>query len=123
MYSNKLLEHFTRPLNVGILENPDGYARVSSPVHSDELELYMQVQDGRVAQIKYRVHGCAAAIASASAFSGMAQGMPLESAEKLTAEDVAAALGGLPEHKTRCSVLGPEALRQAINQYNHREGS
>ena len=117
MYSRTMLDHFANPRNVGEIEDADGYARVESRVHSDLIDLYIQVKEGRITRVKYRVHGCVAAIASSSMTSQLAMGLPLDGAAKLTAEQVAAALGGLPEDKMRCSVLAPRALHQAVEDY------
>ncbi len=121
MYSRTVLDHFANPRNVGVIEDADGYARVESQVHSDLIDLYIQVKEGRITRVRYRVQGCVAAIASSSMTSQLARGLPLDGAAKLTAEQVAAALGGLPESKRHCSVLAPSALRQAVEDYlrNH----
>jgi nitrogen fixation NifU-like protein len=117
MYSEILIEHFSNPRNVGVIENPDGYGKLSSPVCGDLMEIYIKVEDGRIADIKYRTFGCAAAIASSSIASEMVKGQPLEVAAKLTDEDVAAALGGLPEAKMHCSNLAASALHLALEDY------
>jgi len=117
MYSEILIEHFSNPRNVGVIENPDGYGKLSSPVCGDLMEIYIKVEDGRIADIKYRTFGCAAAIASSSIASEMVKGQPLEMAAKLTDEDVAAALGGLPEAKMHCSNLAASALHLALEDY------
>lgn len=117
MYSKTVLDHFSNPRNVGVIEDADGYARVESPVHNDLIDLYIQVKEGKLVDIKYRVRGCVAAIASTSMASEIALGLPLDEAMALTADQVAEALGGLPESKVACSVLAPSALRQAIQDY------
>ena len=117
MCSKTVLDHFSNPRNVGVIEDADGYARVESPVHNDLIDLYIQVKEGKLVDIKYRVRGCVAAIASTSMASEIALGLPLDEAMALTADQVAEALGGLPESKVACSVLAPSALRQAIQDY------
>jgi nitrogen fixation protein NifU and related proteins len=117
MYSETVIEHFSNPRNVGVIENPDGYGKVDSPICGDLMELYIQVADGRIADVKYRTFGCGAAIASSSMASEMIKGQPLEVAARLTNLEVAAALGGLPEVKMHCSVLAAEALRAALEDY------
>lgn len=117
MYSDILIDHFSNPRNVGVIENPDGYGKLSSPVCGDLMEIYIKVEDGRIADIKYRTFGCAAAIASSSMASEMVKGQPLEVAAKLTDEDVAKALGGLPEAKMHCSNLAASALHLALEDY------
>ena len=121
MYNKTVLDHFANPRNVGVIENADGCARVQSPVHNDLVDLYIRVEEGIIIDVKYRVSGCVAAIASSSMASEMVKGVILEEALELTAEQVAAALGGLPESKVQCSVLAPSALRQAVEDYlrNH----
>jgi nitrogen fixation NifU-like protein len=119
-YSRTVMEHFSKPLNIGVIEDADGFARVQSEVHDDLIELYIRVEGDRLADVRYRVHGCAAAIASSSMTTEMARGLSLEEADALTAEQVAEALGGLPEGKLECSVLAPEALHRAIAAYRQR---
>ncbi len=117
MYTDLVIEHFYNPRNVGIIENPDGYGKVDSPVCGDLMEVYVQVEAGRVAEVKFRTFGCGAAIASASMASEMVKGQPLEVAGHLTDEQVAAALGGLPEIKMHCSNLAATALHAALDNY------
>jgi len=117
MYTDLVIEHFYNPRNVGIIENPDGYGKVGSPVCGDLMEVYVRVEDGRVAEVKFRTFGCGAAIASASMASEMVKGQPLEVAGHLTDEQVAAALGGLPEVKMHCSNLAATALHAALDNY------
>ena len=121
MYSPTVLEHFSHPRNTGDIAQADGQAQVTSDVHNDRVDLAIRVQDGRVAEIKYRVVGCVAAIASSSMTSVLATGMTLDEAAALTPEQVAEALGGLPEGKLACSVLAPEALRRAIADYRAKQ--
>jgi nitrogen fixation NifU-like protein len=117
MYSKTVRDHFSNPRNVGVIEDADGYARTESPVHNDLIDLYIRVKEGRIVDIKYRVRGCVAAIASSSMASEIANGLSLDEAMALTADQVAEALGGLPESKVDCSVLAPTALRKAIQNY------
>lgn len=123
MYSTAVRDHFANPRNTGSIEQPDGQARVDSPVHNDRVDLMIRVRDGRIAEIKYRVLGCVAAIASSSMTSVLATGLTPDEALALTPEQVAEALGGLPEGKLECSVLAPEALRLAIADYRSREAT
>lgn len=117
MYSDIVMDHFTSPRNIGRMENPDGFASVKSDVHGDQMELYIRVADGRIAEVRYLTFGCVAAIASSSITSEMATGLALDEAAAITAQQVEQALGGLPEGKLECSVLAPTALRQAIDDY------
>ncbi len=120
MYNQTVLKHFAHPRHVGTLPDPDGYALVASDVHQDQVELFLRIVEGRIADLRYRVHGCVAAIASSSAAAELALGRTLEEAEALTAQDIVEALGGLPESKVRCSVLFPQALHKAIADHRRR---
>ena len=120
MYTPIVLDHFTNPRNVGVIENPDGYGKVGSPVCGDLMEITIKVEDGHIADIKYRTFGCGAAIASSSMASEMVKGQPLEVAAELTDQQVAEALGGLPEAKMHCSNLAASALQAAIQDYYER---
>lgn len=120
MYTPTVLDHFANPRNVGVIEDPDGYGKVGSPVCGDLMEITIKVQEGRIADIKYRTFGCGAAIASSSMASEMVKGQPLEVAAALTDEKVAEALGGLPEAKMHCSNLAATALQAALQDYYAR---
>ena len=120
MYTDVLIDHFSNPRNVGVIEDPDGYGKVESPVCGDLLEMYIKVKDGKLADIKYRTFGCAAAIASSSIASEMVMGQPLERIAELSDERVAEALGGLPEAKIHCSVLAASALYAALQDFCRR---
>jgi len=117
MYSQVVIEHFTNPRNVGTIENADGFAQVGSPVCGDMMELYIKVEDDKIADIKYRTFGCAAAIASSSIATEMVKGKSLEAAAELTDAQVAEALGGLPAAKMHCSNLAASALHAALEDY------
>jgi len=117
MYTDIVMDHFTSPRNIGRMEHPDGFASVKSDIHGDQVEWYIRVVDGRIAEVRYLTFGCVAAIASSSITSELATGLTLDEAAAITAEQAEQALGGLPEGKLECSVLAPTALRQAIEQY------
>ena len=117
MYSDIVIEHFSNPHNVGTMEDPDGYGKVGSPVCGDIMELYIKVAEGKIADVKFRTFGCAAAIASSSIATEMIKGLSVEEAAELTDERVVAALGGLPEAKIHCSVLAASALYAALEDY------
>lgn len=117
MYTDIVLDHFTNPRNMGTLADPDAAAKVGSPVCGDLMEVYLQVADGRITEIKFRTFGCGAAIASSSMASEMVKGQTLEEAARLTDEQVAERLGGLPEAKMHCSNLAATAIRAAIEDY------
>ncbi len=122
MYSEKVMEHFRHPRNVGEMENPDGTGRVGNPVCGDIMELYIKVQDGVIVDAKFQTFGCGAAIATSSMVTELVKGKTLEEALKISNKTVAEALGGLPANKLHCSVLAEEALQAAIEDYRKRSG-
>ena len=117
LYSEKVMEHFKNPRNVGEIENPDGIGHVGNPVCGDIMELYIRVDDSTIADAKFKTFGCGAAIATSSMVTEMVKGKSIEEALKISNKAVAEALDGLPLVKMHCSVLAEEALKSAIEDY------
>ncbi|MFP3879948.1 MAG: Fe-S cluster assembly scaffold protein NifU [Dehalococcoidia bacterium] len=119
-YSEKVMDHFKNPRNVGEMKNPDGVGHVGNPICGDIMELYIRVKDGIIEDAKFRTFGCGAAIATSSMVTEIVKGKSIEEALKISNRAVVEALGGLPAVKMHCSVLAEEALKAAIDDYNSR---
>ena len=120
-YSEKVMDHFSKPRNVGEVSEPDGVGEVGNPVCGDMMKFTIRVKDNRIEDVKYLTFGCGAAIAVSSMVSEMVKGKTLEEALQVTNKQVAEELGGLPSNKMHCSNLGAEALHKAIEDYMEKE--
>lgn len=123
MYSELVMEHFTNPRNVGVIEDADGVGKEGNPVCGDLMEIFIKVEDNRIDDVKFKTFGCGAAIATSSMVTEMVKGKTLDEALAVTNDAVAEALGGLPPVKMHCSNLAADALRKAIEDYRTRQGS
>lgn len=125
-YSEKVMEHFRNPRNMGALEDADGVGKVGNPVCGDVMQIFIKVgkAGGKevISDIKFQTFGCVSAIATTSMATELARGMTLDRARKISRDDVAKALGGLPPIKMHCSNLATEALNAAIDDYEKRRG-
>ena len=119
-YTDKVMDHFKNPRNVGDMENPSGMGKVGNPVCGDVMELYLKIEDGRIADAKFKTFGCGAAIATSSMVTEMIKGKAIEEALEISNKEVAEALGGLPRAKMHCSVLAEDALQAAIEDYRKK---
>ena len=117
IYSEKVMDHFMNPRNVGEIENPDGVGEEGNPVCGDMMTFYIKVKDNRLEDVKFKTFGCGAAIAVSSMVSEMAKGKTLKEAMEITPRSVADELEGLPKNKFHCSNLGAQALNKAIQDY------
>lgn len=122
MYTDRCMDHFRNPRNVGTIKNPDGVGRVGNPVCGDMMEIQIKVKDEVITDIKFRTFGCGAAIATSSMITELAKGKTIEEALKITRGDVADALEGLPPIKMHCSNLAADALHSAIQDYYKKKG-
>jgi len=116
-YSEKVMDHFSNPRNVGEIKDASGVGEVGNPVCGDMMTFYVKIKDNKLEDVKFKTFGCGAAIAVSSMVSDMAKGKTVEEALKITNESVAKELGGLPPNKMHCSNLGADALHRAINNY------
>ncbi len=122
MYSEKVVEHYTNPRNVGEIENADGIGEVGNPVCGDVMKIYLKIENETIKNVKFKTYGCGAAIAASSVTTEIIKGKTISEALKITNEQVVEELGGLPPIKLHCSVLAEEAIKTAIADYYKREG-
>lgn len=122
-YNDTVIDHFTNPRNVGEMNDADGYALVGDPSCGDQMKLWIKVENSIITDIKFKSFGCPGAIATSSMATTLAMGRSLEDAKKLTDDDVIHALGGIPENKAHCSLMGVGALIAAIQDYESRRCS
>ncbi len=117
MYSEKVMEHFINPRNVGEIENADGIGEVGNPRCGDIMKMYLKIEDGVIVDAKFKTFGCGSAIASSSMATELIKGKTIEEAMKVTNKAVAEALDGLPPVKMHCSVLAEQAIKSALKDY------
>ncbi len=120
LYSEKVMDHFRNPRNVGVIEDADGVGEVGNAKCGDIMKIYLKIEDSNIADVKFETFGCGSAIASSSMATELIKGKPLSEALQLTNRAVAEALDGLPAHKMHCSVLAEEAIKAAIKDYYDR---
>lgn len=121
-YSEKVMEHFQNPRNVGEIKDADGIGEVGNPVCGDMMTFYIKVKENKLEDVKFKTFGCGAAIAVSSMVSELAKGKTIDEALKITNASVAQELGGLPPNKMHCSNLGADALHKAIENYRKKSG-
>jgi nitrogen fixation NifU-like protein len=121
MYSEKVMEHFSNPRNVGEIEDADGIGEVGNPVCGDMMTIYIKVDDGRLSDVKFKTFGCGAAIATSSMITELAKGKTIEEALEISRDDVADSLDGLPPVKMHCSNLAADGLHAAIEDYKNKK--
>lgn len=122
LYSEKVMDHFRNPRNVGVIEDADGVGEVGNAKCGDIMKIYLKIRDDAIADVKFETFGCGSAIASSSMATELIKGKPIAEAMTLTNKAVAEALDGLPPHKLHCSVLAEEAIKKALQDYYDRNG-
>ena len=122
-YSEKVMDHFMHPRNMGEIEDASGVGEVGNPACGDVMRLYLKIEDGKIVDAKFKTFGCGAAIASSSMTTELIKGKSIDEALKLSNQAVSEALGGLPHAKQHCSVLAEEALQAALEDYKKKQGT
>ena len=120
LYSDKVMDHFLNPRNVGVIEDANGVGEVGNAKCGDIMKMYLKIEDGVIEDVKFETFGCGSAIASSSMATEMIKGQPVSEVRKLTNKAVAEALDGLPDYKMHCSVLAEEAIQSALADYERR---
>lgn len=123
MYNEIVMDHFSNPRNVGVLEDANAVGLEVNPVCGDSMRLFLKIEDGRIRDARFQTAGCGAAIATSSMATEMLKGLTLEEARALTKEDIEDALGGLPGNKIHCSMLAIDALETALQDYHARSST
>ena len=121
LYSEKVMDHFRNPRNLGVIEDADGIGEVGNAKCGDIMKMYLKIKGGVIEDVKFETFGCASAIASSSMATELIKGQPVSEAMKLTNKAVAEALDGLPDYKLHCSVLAEEAIKSAIEDYESKQ--
>ena len=122
LYSDKVMDHFRNPRNVGSIENPDGVGEVGNAKCGDIMKIYLKIENDIIEDVKFETFGCGSAIASSSMATELIKGKPVSQALELTNKAVVEALDGLPAHKLHCSVLAEEAIKAALKDYYDKNG-
>ena len=122
LYSEKVMDHFRNPRNVGVIEDATGIGEVGNAKCGDIMKMYLKIEDGIIQDVKFETFGCGSAIASSSMATELIKGKPVKEAMQLTNKAVAEALDGLPDYKMHCSVLAEEAIQSALEDYQKRTG-
>ena len=117
IYTEKVMDHFMNPRNVGVIENPDGYGKIGSPSCGDMMEIFLKIENDIIKDVKFRTFGCASAIASSSVTTEMIIDKTIDQALSLTNSSIIKSLDGLPSKKIHCSVLAEEVIKTAIENY------
>ncbi|MBO4693750.1 MAG: Fe-S cluster assembly scaffold protein NifU [Clostridia bacterium] len=123
LYSEKVMEHFRNPRNVGVIDDANGIGEVGNAKCGDIMKMYLKIEDGIVKDVKFETFGCGSAIASSSMATELIKGKPVKEVKEITNKSVAEALDGLPAHKMHCSVLAEEAIAAALEDYEKRTGN
>jgi len=121
LYSEKVMDHFRNPRNVGVIEDADGVGEVGNAKCGDIMKMYLKIDDDIITDVKFETFGCGSAIASSSMATELIKGKPVEEARQLTNKAVAEALDGLPDYKMHCSVLAQEAIEAALKDYEGKQ--